>query len=417
MNDCGANQKDISPLSIIDCDVAIDELISARELERLLGLVEEVLGRPVRLFGSRGNLLTGKSIDAAEGATRLPVSLDFEPLAYLEANCSAERLIPIARMLEWSLQKQLQYRLVSSLHSEIVAADYAELQKRNAALQESEARYKSLSKQLEERVQEQLETIKKAERQLYEQDRLAAVGQLAAGVAHELNTPLSFITTNLDAARDYIAELKTFAQPLLEQNPNPEVTFMFEDFNSLIKESMEGCEHASNIIKSLRDFAVVDADGEVEVDFNELVRSVCQLYQGERAHRIEFVLDLPLLPPLRCISSHIKEVIANLLSNAIDALNERKRNDAPTPKIEISTRQESTEILLNIKDNGPGIPEQQLKQIFVPFFTTKEVGRGTGLGLTRCRDIIRSHGGEISITNDGERGTLASIRLPALVSA
>lgn len=402
--------ESINPLSSIDTDVTIDELISQRELERLIALGESVLGQPLLLVNFKGEPLTGTLAATIKERTRLPLTLDFEPLAYLEADCTTAQLKPLAQLLEWCFTKQLQYRLASTLHTEIVESDYAELQRQNKALQASEARYKSLSEHLEERVQEQLRTLKNAEHQLHEQERLAAVGQLAAGVAHELNTPLVYITSNLDAAKDYVSQLNSYTQPLLAENPNEEIAFIFEDFPGLISDSLDGCTRSTDIVKSLRDFSVMDSDNETEADLNELIKTVHQLYNVKIPRKMTVEMRLKPLPLFTCNNHHISEVILNILSNSVDALKEMPDNPAPT--IAISSSLTDNTIAITIKDNGPGIPEEVLKDIFVPFFTTKAVGQGTGLGLTRCRDIIRAHGGEIKVSSEADQGTLTSITLP-----
>ncbi len=179
----------------------METLLPQRELQRFISYGEALIGVPLRLLDLDEQPIIGDCSEQ-QGWQRTPLTLDFEPLAYLEAPVAATTLKALAALLEWGMARQLQYLMASTLHSQAIQEDYLALQQRNKELASSEERYRLLATQLEQRVAKQVQTIKEAERHLYEREKLASVGYLAAGVAHEINNPISFIKSNLKIARD-----------------------------------------------------------------------------------------------------------------------------------------------------------------------------------------------------------------------
>ena len=306
--------------------------------------------------------------------------------------------------------------MASALHLEAVHADYEQLQRKHEALKESEARYKALAENLEQRVQEQVRTIETAQRQLYQSEKLASVGQLAAGVAHEINNPIGFIMSNLGTAQLYVQRMADFGQQLhAEADVHAIVTAwqeckmkaMLDDFSSLLQESAEGAGRVARIVADLKAFSNVDRETEEIVDLNSVVQAVCNVAAAQFRQQASISLDLGALPMLRCRPGHLGQVILNMLRNAAQAMSDRPG------EISIATRARENEITVGIRDTGAGIPESDLPRIFEPFFTTREIGQGTGLGLTVSHDIVQAHGGRITVDSRVGVGTTFTIHLPA----
>jgi signal transduction histidine kinase len=304
--------------------------------------------------------------------------------------------------------------MASELHLETVQEDYEELQRKHAALQASEARYRELAAQLEQRVAEQVKTIEAAQRQLYQSEKLASVGQLAAGVAHEINNPIGFIVSNLSTAQGYVQRLNTFAVRLhaamataeLQQAwREDDLDFVLRDFVALLAESSEGAARVARIVTDLKGFSRVDQVGAEEADINDVIRQVCNVAAGQVRGRAKVTLQLGTLPRLRCNSAQLGQVFLNLLLNAADAV-------AAPGEIRFESDMAENSIRVRVSDNGRGIAAELLPRIFDPFFTTKTVGSGTGLGLTVSNDIVKAHGGSIEVASTVGKGSTFTVWLP-----
>ncbi len=399
----------------VDADVDPARLLPAKECQRLVTILAPLLGGSVRLCNAEGELLA--QVGDAPGTEPLPLLLDFETVATLQADAPQEALNSAVRLLEWWLGKQLQYLMAASLHHAIVESDYAELQERNRELEISEGRYKALAEQLETRVQTQVRTIKLAERQLYNNEKLASVGQLAAGVAHEINNPVGFVTSNLRMAGDYVEQLKGYIRDLEAQCPAAQrpkqqhaIGVIFEDFTDLLTESLQGCDRVTAIVKNLKDFSNVDGGSLSMGSVNDLLATVHELHLSKIPADIKVRVKPGTLPDLPMNGGNMAQVFANLLNNALDAL--RQGASGESKQVLISTVLEDGMIMVRFSDNGPGIDAAQQRRVFDPFYTSKPVGQGTGLGLTVCRDIVQAHGGHIQFRSQPGRGSLVVISLP-----
>ena len=257
--------------------------------------------------------------------------------------------------------------------------------------------------------------------QLRQSDKLASIGQLAAGVAHEINNPIGFIISNLETLKGYLEPLQqyiSFTESLYRQRSTAEeqqllddmaarldIAFILQDLPPLIAESSEGADRVKQIVFDLKDFARPDENSLKEADLNRLIQSTVNIVRNELKYVAQLDLQLGELPPLVCIPQQINQVIANLLVNAAHAITHQG-------SITVRSWTEAECALFSIADTGHGIPEELLNKIFDPFFTTKEVGKGTGLGLTISYDIVHKHGGEISVNSASGVGTIFTIRLP-----
>jgi len=233
--------------------------------------------------------------------------------------------------------------------------------------------------------------------------RLAAVGELAAGIAHEINNPITYVRTNLSVLREHWS---TLSKALGELDATDSIQELIADGEDLIDESLEGVDRAATIVRDVREFSHVGAHVLEMADINALLDQTLRVarLQIPKAARIEKRLgDIPLVP---CEPQRIKQVLMNLILNAAQAI-----DDDGT--ICLVTQRVGHEVVIRVEDNGCGIPEQVVDRIFDPFFTTKPVGVGTGLGLAIAFGIIKQHGGDIQIHSSEGRGTSVHVHLPA----
>lgn len=410
-------------MEVYDCIAEFDREFSLAELlggvnrPQLLAALEALLGTAVRLLDQNGQPVIGD--ENTSGSRRLPLAVELEPVAYLEiADEAPEAAVQAAcALLTMILRGGARYQMASSLHLQTVISDYEELQRRHQALQASEARYRDLAQHLEQRVAEQVKTIEQNQRQLYQAEKMASVGQLAAGVAHEINNPIGFIKSNLTTARQYSAKLVQYAEEMktaasvdqLKQAWHQlDLDYVVEDFSSLLSESIHGADRVAGIVADLKDFSNIDRSGVEWADINDRIRSVCNVAGTQIKADIEIVQELAELPKLRCHAGHIAQVIMNLLLNAIQAI-------AECGRIRVATHYTAGEIRITVADNGAGIPQEVLSRIFDPFYTRREVGAGTGLGLTVSRDIVQAHGGRIEVQSTEGQGTTFTVHLPVEV--
>ena len=266
--------------------------------------------------------------------------------------------------------------------------------------------------------------LKLAQGQMLQGEKLAALGQLVAGVAHEINNPLSFVSNNIavlqrdvkavgsllkmyqegDAViQTALPELSALIRELSEQI---DLGYTMTNLDEMMVRSRDGLKRIQQIVKDLRDFARLDESDLHEVDLNQGVESTVNIIRG-RAKSRQVAIDLKLkpLPPVACFPAKINQVIMNLVANAIDACGLRGT-------VTIESAPTMAGVSIDVIDNGSGIPAEILERIFDPFFTTKPQGEGTGLGLSISYGIIRDHGGTITVESKPGAGSRFSIRLP-----
>lgn len=247
--------------------------------------------------------------------------------------------------------------------------------------------------------------------------KMVSLGQLVAGVAHELNNPIGFINSNMGHLREYANKLLELLERA-EKSPQDipklkkeyDVDFIAQDMPKLISSCEEGARRTKDIVVGLRNFSRLEGAKLEFVDIPNSIETTLDLLKGEIKGRIEIVKNYDQVPKIKCHGSEINQVFMNLLSNAIHAI------EGPG-KIWISLKfiQKSKEIgwvQISIQDSGKGIPQDQLEKIYDPFFTTKAVGQGTGLGLSISYGIIQSHGGEISVKSEVGVGTEFTLLIP-----
>jgi len=290
---------------------------------------------------------------------------------------------------------------------------------------------KQLAAQNQELMQRNMELselnnkLSKVQMQLIQSEKLASLGQLAAGVAHEINNPMSFILSNLGMLKNYLETLfemliayehaeQTVGLPnvildLKELRQRLGIDFLKEDLPVLVNETLDGADRVRRIVQDLRHFSHVDAsDKDWEyANLHKNIDSTLNIVANEVKYRADIVKEYGAIPDIECLPSQLNQVIMNLDINAAHAIEKEERG-----KITIRTGQEDEHVWIEITDTGCGIPEKNLASIFDPFFTTKPVGQGTGLGLAVSYSIIQKHEGRISVHSKVGQGTSFRIVLP-----
>jgi PAS domain S-box-containing protein len=272
------------------------------------------------------------------------------------------------------------------------------------------------------------------QRQVLQAEKMASIGQLAAGVAHEINNPMGFIHANLFQMAEYISDLRRVwaqveqLQKCVEQGDADEgqeaserltslaeevdVEFVLGDLAKAIRESQEGSERIRHIVHDLRDFSYQDTGERVLADINQCLESTANIVWPMMKHLVVLEKQYHDLPALNCYPMQLKQVFMNLLVNAHQAIEEKLGDDGETGRIQLRTEHRGDQIVVTVADTGAGIAPGNLDRIFDPFFTTKKVGSGTGLGLSTSYSIVQRHGGAIRVESTPGRGTTFRVLLP-----
>ncbi|HEV6968840.1 sensor histidine kinase [Roseateles sp.] len=266
------------------------------------------------------------------------------------------------------------------------------------------------------------EALKHTQQQLLHSEKMASLGRLVAGVAHELNNPISFVLGNVHALARYSERLRDYLQAVHGGSTPAElqalgarlrVPHILHDLPSLLEGTLEGAQRTADIVNGLKRFSAIDADTRQEVDLNQVVdRSVLWIGKGAPGHlRLLWQPGPPRL--VRGNAGQLQQVVMNLLQNAVDATGEQASGE---PEVRILVDESGGLVHLRVEDNGPGIPPEDLSRIFDPFFTTKPVGKGTGLGLSISYGIVEQHGGSLRASNLPGGGAQFEITLPRLAA-
>ncbi len=259
---------------------------------------------------------------------------------------------------------------------------------------------------------------------IVQNEKLATLGTLSAGVAHEINNPLSYVLSNMESLLIYNKSYqrlletnqtwlkdgqlsenhKTALTALIEEE---DLEFISEDLSELLSDTLDGVKRVKDIVVNLRSFSRTQGSDRVEADLLEGLQSTLKLLNNQLKHSVRVNLDLQPLPSLICNPNQLNQVFLNLIMNAQQAT-----EGASDPTITISTECDQKLIKVRIQDNGCGMSEEVRKEIFVPFFTTKPIGKGTGMGLAIAYGIVKDHNGEIEVISEEGAGTTFEIHLP-----
>ncbi|WP_445634704.1 trifunctional serine/threonine-protein kinase/ATP-binding protein/sensor histidine kinase [Nostoc sp. DSM 114161] len=353
----------------------------------------------------------------------------FTSILYLENNLITGAFIPERVKVLSLLTAQISIAIDNARLYTNLQAYSQELEAKNAALQASETREREKALELEQ----YLDKLQKTQAQLVQTEKMSSLGQLVAGIAHEINNPVNFIFGNLNHANEYtqdvlrLLELYQKHYPL----PNPEIQeeaqaidleFLLEDLPKLLSSMRVGADRIRKIVASLRTFSRMDEAERKAVNIHDGIDSTLMILQHRLKTKseypaIEITKDYGNLPEVECYAGELNQVFMNVLSNAIDALEEslfKNPEKMTSPSISIHTEQvDAHQVEIRIADNGLGMPESVRRRLFDPFFTTKPVGKGTGMGLSISYQIItEKHGGLLYCQSEPNQGAEFIIRIP-----
>jgi PAS domain S-box-containing protein len=270
--------------------------------------------------------------------------------------------------------------------------------------------------------------------QVLQTEKMASIGQLAAGVAHEINNPMGFIHANLFQMAEYLADLRRVwgdvevlqkviargdpedvrraADGLAALADEVDVSFLLTDLATAIRESQEGSERIRHIVQDLRDFSHHETGEWVLANVNQCLDSTANIVWPMMKHLAVLEKDYGDVPSIYCFPMQLKQVFMNLLVNAFQALEESVGQSGGTGRIRLHSALRDGGVRISVSDNGAGIARENLDRIFDPFFTTKKVGSGTGLGLSTSYSIVRRHGGALTVESRVGEGTTFHVFLP-----
>lgn len=326
-----------------------------------------------------------------------------------------------AAALNTTISANLKRMLTTEIHTQVVSQSYEELLEANRRLSASENKYRELAETLEEKVKERTAELERAWACMLRQEKLAAVGQLAAGMAHEINNPLGFILSNLNTLQKYVgrcmAMLEYCRQRIvaglsvdLQDAVNAKwkelrLDFIADDMNELLPQCITGAERVKQIIDDLRGFAHIDRLEISAICLTEALERTLAVMQPELPEDAQIHHDLRALPKINGQGALLCQAFMNLIRNALQARPQGL-------KLDIRGSLHNEEVILAFSDNGPGIAEDIRERIFEPFFTTRDVGQGIGLGLTVVHDAVQAFKGRIETGTSPQGGAEFRICLP-----
>lgn len=307
-----------------------------------------------------------------------------------------------------------------------MAVDYQAAYERERTMrQQAEQLLEDKSRELYTSMQtleQTLDDLKASQNQLVQTEKMASLGVLAAGVAHEINNPIGYITSNFNSLQEGLKYIQSFIadmQPSIEEEVDAEkiknlwqqllkkydLVYLLEDFIDLSKETSEGLARVKQIVADLRAFTREDKAEKSRVDINDILRGSINILENQTKYHANIVTKLTEIPTVMGFAGKLSQVFTNLISNANQAVDDNGT-------IHIFTEKADDGIRISVQDNGHGISEDNMKNLFTPFFTTKPIGEGTGLGLSISHGIIEEHGGEILVSSKIDVGTMFTVLIP-----
>ncbi|MGY0195162.1 sensor histidine kinase [Leptothrix sp. BB-4] len=272
-------------------------------------------------------------------------------------------------------------------------------------------------------LQEAHEALKRTQQQLLHAEKMASLGRLVAGVAHELNNPISFVLANVHALQRYSERLGRYldavhagadAATLADQRRALRIDPILKDLPSLMEGTLEGAQRTADIVQGLRRFSAMDREERQAVDLHAVIERALHWVAKASPSHLRVHRDLGPQVTVSGSAGRLQQVLMNLVQNALDAATATHPDAADPPELWISSRIDPStrQVEIRLRDNGPGIPDEHLPRVFDPFFTTKPVGQGTGLGLSISYAIVEQHGGDLRAENAPEGGAVFVLRLP-----
>jgi hemerythrin-like metal-binding protein len=371
--------------------IMVDDLRMAREIQALQAgaTPEDAVNQAAAAVTRSGDVML-------EALNTLYSKIGEQTVEVMQANQALAREHEALIELNEQLEQRVRQRTVA-------------LEGANQQLKQNNLELKQLNQRLES-----------TQSQLLQSEKMASVGQLAAGVAHEINNPIGFVNSNLSTLEKYIAGLSSvlsaYEQIESQNNTNDfaevaeikrkiDLPYVLEDMPNLLKESQEGLARVKLIVQNLRDFSHVDESKWQLTNLESCMDSTLSVASNEIKYKAEVIKKYAGLPQVECMPSQISQVFLNLLVNAAQAIETKG-------VITIRTGVHEREVWIEVEDSGNGIPAENLKKIFDPFFTTKPVGKGTGLGLSVSFGIVQKHGGRIEVFSELNKGTRMRVCLP-----
>jgi signal transduction histidine kinase len=352
---------------------------------------------------------------------------DFGVLPY---NFWTNYALPVGSAIEGILLSFALADRINLLKKDKEEADQLRIQTMQSQTELLEERVQERTKELEiakNEIQAQLDHLRLTQKQLVDAEKMAGLGQMTAGIAHELNNPINFVHSNVEPLRRDVQDLMDIAKslqaiplndrtpvldPILKKLEEADITLLEKEIPQLLRGIEEGSNRTAEIVKGLRIFARADRETLIRANINDCISSTL-IVMNNMTHGVATIEKLleTNLPAIDCFPGKLNQVFANLLSNAVQSFHV---SQLPIHKRIITVRSSYNEkdIIVSIADNGCGIQRDKLEKIFKPFFTTKDVGVGTGLGLSIARGIIEEHHGAINVESTEGEGTIFTITLP-----
>jgi signal transduction histidine kinase len=411
---------------VIGEDKNLAQLLDASEALMLLDGALRAGACGAEITDSAGVLLAGRGVESPHTVRRI-ISVEGEPSGTVAVSALApgSTVEGIADMLHAALQTlingAMKRMLTSEAHTTVVNQSYDELLETNRRLGVSEQQFRELAATLEIKVRERTEELNRAYAVMLQKEKLAAIGGLAAGMAHEINNPIGFVTSNLHTLAKYAAKLKemlefyrltcepAIPEQLAKQVENRwrelKISFVFTDIDGLVKQSLDGAERVQKLVADMKGFSHVDEAGPTSTDINLELEQTLSVLQHETRQGTIINRNFGPVPKVFLNPSLISQAFLQIIQNALQL-------KTPNLTIELKTWQQGDTVLVHIADNGPGIPSDIRDRIFEPFFTTKDVGQGTGMGLTVADQAIQACGGTIAIACPPDGGTVFTVSIP-----
>jgi hypothetical protein len=431
MNMVGNQERDRIDF-VVGEDKCLHDIISESEITPLLKGMVRSGASSVLLMEQDGEVLW------SYGEREVPETVTMQFPLYLEGEVLGQIVVAgrqdkeeyikglsgfFADVVQTILLNNLKRMLTTEIHTTVVNQSYEELFAANQKLTISEGKYRDLAENLEKKVVARTAELKKTHAKLLQQEKMAAVGQLAAGMAHEINNPLGFITSNLNTLNKYVvrlremlifyrticreAELKENTQDVVDQKwKKLQLDFIMPDIEELLSQSNEGCNRIKKIINDLRGFSHIDEIGDIEVDLNKEIDRTLSVLVHQIPEDAIIIKSYGVLPPFTC-NALISQVFLSIILNAVQIKPSGLRLSIAT-----MYQEESQTSVIRFADNGPGMPPEIMARIFEPFFSTKDVGAGTGMGLATAFDIVTSYAGSIEVESTPGKGSEFIIKLP-----
>jgi two-component system NtrC family sensor kinase len=368
-------------IQAFDAEVGFSDLFNQADLADWQAWLSSLHGAKVELLAPH---------EAAGGDW--VIEHELEPLLAVRAAGTGGLGETLRAMFHAFVRERIRYRLASSLHINATQSDFERLRA-------SEARYRELAEQLEQRVKEQVTELQRAQLYAFQAEQLRSVAQLAAGMAHEINNPLGFLSSNLRTAKSCLQDL----QPAPGSPPE-----VMQDFLEMMDEALEGGRRIAVIVAQLREFSNVDRSAACEADIAGLVHAAMAVASTEWPGHATVRYSGPQTMPWRCEPGRISQALHQLMRNACQAVSK------DCGEIELGCELVGQELVLRVRDNGCGMTADVCARACDPFFSTRDVGQGVGLGLSLAAETARHHGGRLTLRSEPGQGTEVELTLPAL---